>query len=210
MRVAQAITGICDEHTHKLLFLSAVPLDGSAINVKEEAQEVARALAAGGQRRRILCKRRPDVTAALLTEALVTETPDLVHFTGHGAKGGRLVLINYEGLGKPMPRQALATLFAESNKRGARGVVLCSCYTGELAQEISHFMEFVVGVPDTVLKTSAMAFSGGFYLGLGRGETLQQAFDLGLIRANLSGAAPDQVPELWTRSDIDRKVWRLF
>lgn len=210
MEVAQAITGFCDEKTRKLLFLSAVPLDGSPIDLEIEAKEVARALEVGGQRHRFLYKRRPDVTAALLTETLVTETPDLVHFTGHGAKGGRLVLLQYEGKGQPVPKQALAALFAESNQRGARGVVLCSCYTGDLAEEIRKFMEFVVGVPDTVEKTSAMAFSGGFYLSLGRGETLQQAFNLGLIRANLSGAAPGHVPELWTRDDIRREEWRLL
>lgn len=210
MEVAQAITASCDERTRKLLFLSAVPVDGSPIDLTIEAREVARALEAGGQRRRFLYKRRPDVTPALLTEALVTETPDLVHFTGHGAKGGRLVLLQYEGQGQPVPKQALASLFQESNRRGARGVVLCSCYTGELAQEICKFMEFVVGVPDTVEKTSAMAFSGGFYLALSRGETLQQAFTLGMIRAGLSGAAPGQVPELWPRTDIQPEAWRLF
>ena len=50
----------------------------------------------------------------------------------------------------------------------------------------------------------------GVSFSLSRGETLQQAFTLGMIRAGLSGAAPGQVPELWPRTDIQPEAWRLF
>ncbi|MEL6442506.1 MAG: formylglycine-generating enzyme family protein [Cyanobacteria bacterium J06621_8] len=57
--------------------------------------------------------------------------------------------------------------------------MLNACYAAAQAKAIVSHVDYVIGMRDTIYDRAAIAFSIGFYDGLGYGRTIEQAFNLG-------------------------------
>ena len=87
-----------------------------------------------------------------------------------------------------MAPDTLAALFAIL-KENIRCVVLNACYSQLQAEGIAASIDSVVGMQRAVPDKAAIEFAAGFYLGLGYGESVATAFDLGCNRIGLAGGA---------------------
>ncbi|MBM4354891.1 MAG: CHAT domain-containing protein [Deltaproteobacteria bacterium] len=187
-----------------ILFFAANPTSTTRLALDEEFRDIQGKLRATEFRDSFRLKlglaARPDDLQQLLLE----EKPTIVHFSGHGTGSAGLVLhADVQGKHALVPTDALGHLFSVF-KRSVRMVVLNACYSVEQAKAISAQIDFVVGMKDSIGDRAARGFASAFYRGLGFGETVKVAFELGINALKLDGLVNDQdVPVLLVRDGAD-------
>jgi len=94
-------------------------------------------------------------------------------------------------------------IFSNEAIRGnVRVVVLNACYTHHQALAISEVVDCVIGMPNSIRDTLAIAFAASFYRALGFGHSVQDAFKQGRAAIFLEGGSESDVPLLLTKPGI--------
>ncbi|MEM9276606.1 MAG: SUMF1/EgtB/PvdO family nonheme iron enzyme [Cyanobacteria bacterium P01_F01_bin.143] len=161
----------------KILFLAANPQSTSRLKLDTELREIEEALKMSRQSGEFELIPKWDVRPRDFRRALLEHEPDIVHFSGHGEGKTGLVVIDPSGVEKLAPSEAVAGLFAEFPR--IKCVLLNACYSEVQAQAIVQKIDYVIGMQDTIYDKAAIAFSIGFYDGLGYGRNIEKAFNLG-------------------------------
>lgn len=125
------------------------------------------------------------VTRDTLMQAMLDESPTIVHFAGHGETGG--ILLRDEG-GNPrlMTGDALSSLFALFRDT-VTCVVLNACWSEAQARAIRRHVPYVIGTRADIPDQAALAFSAGFYKAIGAGKDVPFAFEIGKTSARVEG-----------------------
>lgn len=193
----------------KLLFIGANPSDTTRLLLPEERREIDRRIQLGSHRDRFELNDAWAVTAAELSQTLLRYSPGILHFSGHGADQGAIVLNDDSGQSRPVSASALGRLFKIFAAKGLRCVVLNSCYSEAQAAALAQHVDCVIGITGEIDDSAALAFSAGFYAGLAQGEPVQTAFELGCVQiAIMGGSDPDQA-KLLGRPGVDLSSLRL-
>ena len=161
----------------KILFLAANPSSTSRLKLDKEAREIEEGLKRSKLADKFQFVQRWSVRPEDLRRSLLEENPDIVHFSGHGRGSQGLVLVDNSGQPKPATGEALADLFAYFPT--IKCVLLNACYAEKQAKTIVQHIDYVIGMKDTILDEAAIAFTKGFYDGLGYGRNFKDAFGLG-------------------------------
>jgi hypothetical protein len=187
----------------RILILSADPIDGDRLRVQDEFYEI---------RRRLLSVLREDeinlqISGAMslknLQEDFLQHTPDIVHFSGHGSKSGRIVFKNaITGKGEAASIQDLATLF-ELDKDRIRCVLLNACYTEEQATAIALHIDCTIGIANEISDQTAIIFSTIFYVTLAKGRSVREAFSRGLLQLEYEQRPAADTIKMKPREGID-------
>ncbi len=162
----------------KILFLASNPRSTSRLNLGKEVQEIEEGLRRSKLSDQFQLVQRWEVRPRDLRRALLEENPDIVHFSGHGRGKAGLVFVDNSGQPKPATGQALAGLFRQFPK--LKCVLLNACYAEVQAKVIVQHINYVIGMKDTILDEAAIAFTTGFYDGLGYGRNIEDAFAFGV------------------------------
>src|SRR5262249_28295543 len=117
--------------------------------------------------------------------------PVIIHFIGHGVLNeGRTALVFEDPLGvaEPFTIEALTLLLRTSRKPICKLAVINACHSDDFASiltecGVAHVV--AVSAEDNILDCSARAFARGFYPGLLRRLSVQEAFQNG--RYSLQG-----------------------
>jgi CHAT domain len=182
----------------KVLALQANPHDTEVLRIAKEAREIRRRLAPHSGNELIVVGA---VRTSDLLELLQEYQPDVVHFSGHGNKGGLLVLEDDVGASSPIPSSALAGIFA-AVAATVKCVVLNSCYSHDQASAIVETVPCVVGMGSEISDEAAIAFAVGFYGALGFSSTVQKAFQAGCANIALN-STEHLTPKMQTRPGVD-------
>ena len=177
----------------KILFLAANPVDTDRSRLEAEMREIQEGLTRSKQREEISFDCRLAVRVRDLRRSLLEVRPQIVHFSGHGAGIGGIVVENDEGECVLVGTDALANLF-ELHTGSVRCVVLNACYSSEQAMAISRHIPIVIGMSDSVADVSAMAFAVGFYDAVGAGEDYASSFRHGRNAIELDGLPGHELP----------------
>ena len=177
----------------KILFLAANPLDTDRLRLEAEIREIRDGLTRSKQRDSISFDCRLATRVRDLRVSLLEARPDIVHFSGHGAGQGGIVLETEEGESILVGTEALANLF-ELHTLSVKCVVLNACFSSEQATAISKHIPFVIGMSDSVADASALAFAVGFYDAIGAGETYEASFKHGKNAIELDGLPGHTLP----------------
>ena len=161
----------------KILFLAANPLSTTRLKLDEEVREIEQGLESSKLREEFELVQKWAVRSRDIRRALLRENPDIVHFSGHGKGQAGLVIVDEGEHAKPATGEALAGLF--SLFPNIKCVLLNACYAEAQAQAIVQKIDYVIGMRDTILDDAAIAFTTGFYDGLGYGRNIEDAFELG-------------------------------
>lgn len=132
------------------------------------------------------------VTTDTLVQAILDESPHIVHFSGHGRRGG-IVLQDEAGRPRPVSEDALSNLF-ELFKDCVDCVVLNACFSEVQARAIKLYIPYVIGVNSKIPDEAAIAFSTGFYKAIGAGKDIPFAFELGVVAIKLEGISTGDLP----------------
>ena len=113
----------------KVLFLAANPAGTSQLALDEEIRAIDAKIRGSEHRDRLTMVSHWAVRLDDLSGLLMRQRPEIVHFSGHGAASGAIVLVGADGTPKTVPPEALAGMFRVL-KDNVRVVVLNACYSG--------------------------------------------------------------------------------
>lgn len=161
----------------KILFLAANPQGTARLSLDREYSQIQDALRRSKLRDRFELVSRPAADSTSLRRALLDETPDIVHFSGHGEGQAGLVLEGSDRKPKPATGEALSELFKHFPT--IKCVLLNACYAEVQARAILQHVDYVIGMKQAIRDDAAIAFAIGFYDGLGYDYPIEVAFGLG-------------------------------
>jgi hypothetical protein len=186
----------------KILFLAANPSATTRLALDEEIRAIDAKIQSAKHRDRLDLKSHWAVRLDDLSGILLRHSPQVVHFSGHGDKSGAIILVGSNGQAKAVPAKALAGLFRVL-KDNVRVVVLNACYSATQAKAIVKEIDCAVGMSDPIDDDHAIAFAAEFYQALAFGRSVQEAFDLGVVRLVGEGVADaEQLVKLHKRRGV--------
>lgn len=162
--------------------LGSLPL----LRADEEYRQIREALSKATLGRQFELVSMPAARAEDLSWGLLEYEPDILHFSGHGYQGAILVE-RKDGSAWPIDGPMLARLFKIFKGGRLRCVVLNACESGLEAEPIAREVGAAVTRHDPVPDQAAIVFAEHFYKGLGFGQTLGEAFDLGCWHVEAEG-----------------------
>jgi uncharacterized protein YjbI with pentapeptide repeats len=174
----------------KILFLDANS-SGEPLELEKEVRKIQTSLKLAKERDNLELKQEWAVTVESLMQAMLDESPTIVHFSGHGDESG-IVLGDEMGEPRPVSANALSNLF-KLFKDSVQCVVLNSCYSEHQARVIRRHIPYVIGMRSSILDTAAIAFSTGFYKALGAGKDIPFAFEMGKASVEMEGVSGESV-----------------
>ncbi len=175
-----------------VLFLAANPLASSRLQLDEEIHAIQNVFHALQYRDRLELKSRWAIQPDDLHDALLRERPIVVHFSGHGTGEPGIVLQGDTESSEVLVSGAALKHLFQSFSGSVRVVVLNACYSDVQASAIAEVIDFVIGVTGTIGDLAARKFAAAFYRGLGFGQSVRTAFELGINALKLSGLTEDE------------------
>ena len=184
-----------------ILILAANPQSTTRLRLDEELRDIEAGLRRSQQRDQFTLTQRLAVRPRDIQRAMLEETPQIVHFTGHGEGEAGLVFEDETGQAQRVSGEALAELFAlfadpAEFPDPVHCVVLNGCYSQVQAEAIAEHVPYVVGMTQTVGDRAAIEFAVGFYDALGAGHSVEFAFKLGCAAISLAGKSEQSTPVL--------------
>ena len=164
--------------TITILLLSSNPTDATRLSTDREIHEIEQALRQSKNREQIRFIPRVAVQIEDIQREIRQTKANIVHFSGHGTGDRGLVLENDEGKQVLVSTQAIARTF-EHHENQVECVLLNVCNSEPQATEISQHINYVIYTKKQIRDDAAIAFSFGFYAGLGDGESYEEAFESG-------------------------------
>lgn len=195
----------------KILFLSANPVDTTPLLLDEEVRQIGQRIRRAEFRSRFTFETAPALRASDLPLELMDRQPDIVHFSGHGSRGGELHFLSDEDrLSQPVSAATLGRLFARLST-GIKCVVLNACDARPQAEAIVASVPCVIAMSQAMPDLAAIAFAAGFYEALAFGKSIRDAFKLGQLQIELTTPAYAEcaaIPILLTQPGLDAaQLW---
>ncbi len=184
----------------KILILAANPIETDRLRLDEEMREIDEGLKRSKWRDRFVLVKKTAVTARGLRQALLDEDPQIVHFSGHGAREDGLVLENLSGQPQLVETQALADFF-ELFTDSVECILLNACYSQVQATAIAQHIGFTIGMNKAIGDRAAIEFALGFYDALGAGKTYDIAYKFACNAIHLVGIDEYLTPDLIKRGE---------
>jgi hypothetical protein len=186
----------------RILFLAANPSGAGPLELAREQQQITEKIRDADYRDAIefipIVATRPDD----LLRTLLSHKPHVVHFSGHGIRTEKVVLLDDQGRPKPFSKTALVSIFRVL-KKNVRLVVLNACYTRPQAEAIAEVIDCTIGTTTSIRDDAAIVFAANVYRAIGFGESVKSAVDIG--RAALINDFPGEAAkiELLSRPGVD-------
>jgi hypothetical protein len=183
-----------------ILYLISQPRGMEQLSSYQEMREVNRLLWLSQNRERYRLQDCPAARLTDISQALSENWPQIVHFSGHGAEDGSLVVEDdfaYSSLINPAGLASLLGGFA----RSVRCVIVNACHSLALAELIVKEIDYVVGMRSAIGDYASVQFSVGFYQGLFAGKAVPEAFLQGkaIVQADSQTNAEYKTPVLLVR-----------
>ena len=179
----------------KILILSANPKGSPQLRLDEEVRDIKEGLHRSQNREQFELYSEWAVRPRDIQRAMLDVNPQIVHFSGHGAREEGLVFEDETGKAKLIDGEALRGLF-ELFADQVECVVLNGCYTEVQAQAIAQHIPSVIGMKQAIGDKAAIEFAVGFYDALGAGRPVEFAYKLGCNAIRMAGIAEYLTPIL--------------
>lgn len=185
-----------------VLYLATSPKNEARLRVDEEARDIHEAIRKSDNPQCIEFSDRWAVRQTDLLQALNETNPDIVHFSGHGASDGGIVLEDQFGNAALLDKERLSVVVGAAAKR-VRLIVFNACYSDEEVEKILRHVDATIGMTDSISDVAAKAFAAQLYSSIGFGLDLQTAFNQ--ARAAIALVSPEEIetPKLRVRKGID-------
>ncbi|GAA6622364.1 SAVED domain-containing protein [Scytonema sp. NUACC26] len=183
----------------RILILAANPTNTTRLRLDEEVREIKKALRCAPKRDQFELVSCWAVTPRELQLAVLEESPQIVHFCGHGMGDEGLVLQDETGQVKFVSTNALAGLFKLfANK--VECVLLNACYSELQAEVIKHHIDYVIGMNQSLGDRTAIEFAVSFYEALGADKNYDFAYEYACNGISMAGIDQANVPVLHRKS----------
>lgn len=185
-----------------VLYLGTSPENEVRLRVDAEARDIHEAIRKSDNPHCIDFNDRWAVRQTDLLQAFNETNPDIVHFSGHGASDGSIVLEDQFGRTMRLDKERLSVVVSATAKH-VRLIVFNACYSDEEAEKVLSHVDATVGTTDSISDGAAIAFAAQLYSSIGFGLDLQTAFNQ--ARAAIALVSPNEIetPKLRVRKGID-------
>lgn len=188
---------IAENAVKTILTLASNPDDATALKLNREIRDLEEQLKLAKYRDEFEFLRKDAVRWDDFQRNILEIKPRIVHFSGHGTGAEGLVLEKDKGQTFLISTEVLSDLFNQVSSH-VECVLLNACYSEEQAQAISQHINYVIGMSQAIQDTAAIAFTKGFYLALGAGESIEGAYATGCREILVMASEAD--------GDSDRKL----
>ena len=113
-----------------------------------------------------------------LQELMLRHEPQIVHCCGHGSGEDGLVLQDAAQQPVAVATEALSNVFGLC-KGHVDCVVLNACYSEVQAEAIVEYVDYAIGMQQTIRDDAAQHFAQGFYRALGYGKSVEVSYEWG-------------------------------
>jgi hypothetical protein len=192
----------------QVLFVAANPAALPELQLSAEAARIEDKLRGTPAERQIEVRYGWRAGPESLVDLLVADVPDVLHFAGHGASDGSMLLEQLDGSPHPVRPEALAGLLGARARR-PRMIVLNACYSVLMARALLPLVDAVIGMRAAVEDTAARTFAVQLYRALGHRVPLQEAFDLARAALGVHNLGHEDMPQLDVRG-VDPRTYRLL
>ena len=182
-----------DSGLRKVLIVGANPAVTARLMLDQEVREIRGSLARSDKD--IAVEQSMATRFSDLRRILLKSTPDIVHFTGHGAPDG-LVFEDSEGNSDLVGAKSLGQFFSVFGPE-LKCVVLNAAYSSRIAQEISKSVGTAIGMSSGISDRGSIAFSSAFYEALGAGRDVRFAFELARTSLQMEEPNSENKPEIF-------------
>ncbi len=165
-----------------ILFVGVSPKKAKPLRLGHEYRDIKNTLRYSKYRDQFTLHLDLATTLPALKQAFLEYNPNIVHFSGHGNSEG-IFLEDEEGnahLIKEKDLRGLLQHFGDS----LRCVILNSCDSKNLAEEIAGENLFVIGMKASIYEPEAIQFSIDFYMALGAGKDIESSFSFAVDMMN--------------------------
>jgi hypothetical protein len=205
-----------DNKKTRILFLSANPRGTKKLNLIKESNVIEDIINYADYGDQFLFKQRHEASASKLQQYLIKFNPQIIHFAGHGDDATEIGIILFQdskAKKEPASKESITDLFRILNERNniteqdkIRLVVLNACFSQELADEISRYVDCVIGMKNQVNDNAARTFAESFYFGVASGQSVHTAFDFGHNQLELLKIPKEyMIPGISKKEGIDPK-----
>jgi hypothetical protein len=167
---------------NKVLFFAASPAGTPQLDLEDEIRAIQLERSPGTLADRLEIVNIPAARAQDLG-MLRTHEPGAVQFSGHG-ESGELLFQDDRGESRPLPTSDLAETFRLAGS-SVRLVVLSACHSESHVEALLAHVECVVAMRGPVHDDDARRFTVAFYRHLALGDSVQDAFDNGILEMRL-------------------------
>lgn len=178
----------------KVLFTSANPRDENFLRLNQEAMYIEYELLKSKYRDNFEFIKIKALDISELQDALLNQTPQFLHFSGHGNCDG-IALLNENDKAKLVRTKPLADLFKLFSK-DIDCIFLNSCHSIRQSEEISKYVKKVVCMSHEVPDNVAIHFAAAFYKSIGAGKDIDFSFDFAKNSIDLNGITGSNIPVL--------------
>lgn len=193
----------------RVLFLAANPRGTTFLDVAEEIYQIDEEFLKATYRHRFVLEPKFAVRLKDLSRHFMQYDPHIIHISAHGEDVNREILFLDDNK-KPVSAtpEAVAELINNATEN-VRCVVLSACYSNIQAEEISQFVDCVIGMSDKIKQSSAIAFAQGFYRALGNGKSLKKSYSLGKSQIKLLKLPDVNIPDIISKDkESEDKTFR--
>lgn len=152
-----------------ILLISSITAKDNQLRVIDELGAIEPLWLAGSCRDQYLVMPKLSVKSNELTTTILNSNgpraPLILHFSLHGDHEQGLKFIGRNNTPVYQNKLYFETLLEEVEKREQKiaCIVFNACHSIELAEHVSHFVDYTIGVEGTVADTASIEFSRGFY-----------------------------------------------
>jgi len=185
-----------------VLFFATNPRDTDRLRLDEEVRSIQEMIRKSEHRDSIIFESRWAVRPLDILQAINELNPDVVHFSGHGAFTGDLILENADGTAKMVTKKAITqTIMTSSDK--IHLLFFNACFSFEQAEFVTEYVDAAIGMTTSIGDKAAVAFAAQFYSSLGFGFSVQKAFEQAKGVLMLESPDEQDTPALYLKDGID-------
>jgi hypothetical protein len=170
--------------------MSAFPDEQPIPNVFKECRTIHEIL--DSQKDKFLFEQSHGISKENFLYTLRRFKPNILHFSGHGTERSALVFQDDETIST----QQLEKTFKSLLPFKISVVFLNSCYSKVQARSISKFVNYVIGMRDSITDEAAILFSSAFYKSLSDNPDIEKAFQDATTLLNYTYTKESEIPKL--------------
>lgn len=185
-----------------ILFLASNPLDTQQLRLDEEVRSIQEKIRMSEYRDSIVFESRWAVRSSDILQAINETNPTIIHFSGHGAPTGEIVLQNPDGSAKLISKEAIAASISTASDT-VRLVTFNACFSETQAQSVVNFVDAAIGMNDSIPDDTACVFAAQLYSSIGFGYSVNKAFRQAIAAIMLEGISGEDIPQLFSKDGVD-------
>lgn len=187
-----------------VLYSTANPNAESPIRVDAEMRQVQEAVRGSKLRDNIELHYRPAVNLKSILDGLNDLAPGIVHFSGHGNRSG--ISVDHAKVKPPSGKMVSFDLLAKAIQAvdsPPQVVVLNACQSAGAKNAFLPPARALIVMGDSISDLAATAFAARFYAAIASGQSLQAAFDQGVVAVAAVSLTEEKTPQLLVANGVN-------